>query len=62
MNGTIPKFLDEKELNDSYYNTPNPYEDHPSCNVDLGALSNYAMKVGKKLVELTKQEVMQFAL
>jgi hypothetical protein len=57
-----PKFLEGVELPNSYYETPNPYKTAPSCNVDLLELSRYARKIGKKLVELTKEEVQQFAI
>ena len=66
MNGTNtferPKFLVGVELPDSYYETPDPYKTAPSCNVNLLELSRYARKIGKKLVELTKEEVQQFAI
>ncbi len=57
-----PKFLEGVEHPDSYYEPPNPYKSAPSCNVNLLELSRYARKVGKKLVELTKEEVQQFAI
>lgn len=57
-----PKFLEGVELPNSYYETPNPYKTAPSCNVDLLELSRYARKIGKKLVELTKEEVQQFSI
>ena len=66
MNGTKtlerPKFLEGENLPNSYYETPNPYKNAPSCNVNLLELSRYARKMGKKLLELTKQEVQQFAI
>jgi len=64
MNGTEtiiePKFLEKEELPPSYYEAPDPYKDAPSCNINLLELSRYARKIGKKLAELTKEEVMQF--
>ena len=57
-----PKFLEGVELPNSYYETPDPYKTVPSCNVNLLELSRYARKIGKKLVELTKEEVQQFAI
>ena len=57
-----PKFLEGVELPNSYYETPDPYKSVPSCNVNLLELSRYARKIGKKLVELTKEEVQQFAI
>ena len=49
-------------LSEGYYETPNPYVNAPSCHVNLLELSRYARKIGKKLVELTKEEVQQFAI
>ena len=66
MNGTKtlerPKFLEGVNLPKSYYETPNPYKNAPSCNVNLLELSRYARRMGKELVELTKEEVQQFAI
>lgn len=66
MNGTerrpLPKFLEGEPLPKGYYDPPNPYVSSPSCHVDLPALAKYAKKVGKKLTELTKEEVRRFAI
>lgn len=66
MNGTKtlerPKFLEGVELPDSYYEAPDPYKSAPSCNVNLLELSRYARKKRRKLIELTKEEVQQFAI
>ena len=53
---------DCEELPTSYYEAPDPYKSAPSCNVNLLELSRYARKIGKKLIELTKEEVLQFAI
>ncbi len=62
MNGTKPKFLENSNPSRSYYETPNPYENAPSCHVNLLELSRYAKKCGKKLVELTQDEVKRFTI
>lgn len=62
MNGTKPLFLQPENIDESYYKTPNPYKNAPSCNVNLLELSRYARKTGKKLVELTVDEVAMFAI
>lgn len=62
MNGTKPEFLKDVTVDEKYYKTPNPYENAPSCNVNLLELSRYAKKVGKQLSELTRAEVLQFAM
>ena len=62
MNGTKPKFLDESALQKDYYEQPNPYVNPPSCNVNLLELSRYAKRMGKKLVDLTTEEVNKFSI
>lgn len=62
MNGMKPNFLQNVCVNPGYYETPNPYENAPSCNVDLLALSRYAKEKGKKLIELTQEEIQRFSL
>ena len=62
MNGIKPKFLDNVTLSPEYFAAPNPYKTAPSCNVNLLALSRYAASKGKKLVELTQDEVQRFAI
>ena len=62
MNGTKPRFMKNSEVNQSYYEQPNPYVNAPSCHVNLLELSRYAKKCGKKLVELTQEEVKKFSI
>lgn len=62
INVDKPKFLETEKLPESYYETPSPYKNAPSCNVNLLELSRYAKKMGKKIIELTKEEVQQFAI
>ena len=57
MNGTKPKFMENQIPAQSYFEQPNPYVNAPSCHVNLLELSRYAMRCGKKLVELTQDEV-----
>ena len=66
MNGidhpiALPKFLEGEPLPAGYYDAPNPYVSHTSCNVDLPALARYAKSVGKKLPDLTKEEDKRFS-
>ncbi len=65
MNGTkvmpLPKFLEGEPLPPGYYDPPNPYVSAPSCYVDLPALARYAKSIGKKITDLTKEEVKQFS-
>ena len=62
MNGTRPKFMENQILTQSYFEQPNPYVNAPSCHVNLLELSKYARKKGKKLADLSKEEVNQFLI
>ena len=62
MNGIKPAFLENTVPESFYYEAPNPYMDAPACNVNLLALSRYARSVGKKLTDLTKEEVNRFSV
>ena len=52
--------MENQILAQSYFEQPNPYVNAPSCHVNLLELSRYAKKCGKKLVELTQEEVKKF--
>lgn len=60
MNGMKPEFLKGKKLSSSYYEAPDPYTSVPSGNTNLLELSRYAKEAGKKLAELTAEEVDRF--
>ncbi len=67
MNGTkkvvcIPKFLEGEPLPAGYNDSPNPYVNPPATKYNLRALVNYALKAGKKVTELTKEEANQFLI
>ena len=62
MSETKPKFLENTNIHPSYYKKLNPYVNAPSCNVNLLELSRYAKQCGKKIIELTKEEVKLFTL
>ena len=62
MNGTKPRFLENEAIAPSYYEQPNPYVNAPFCHVNLLELSRYAKKCGKKLIELTQEEVKRFSI
>lgn len=61
MNGMKPNFI-TGEVKPDYYAPPNPYTTAPSCHVNLMELSRYAKKHGKKVMELTKEEVEKFTI
>lgn len=60
MNGTKPEFL--SEVPENYYSKPDPYKLPESCNVNLLELSRYAKSAGKKITELTAEEVAKFKI
>ena len=62
MNGTKPKFMENTTVHPSYHEKPNPYVNAPSCHVNLLELSRYAKQCGKKLIELTQEEVKMFSI
>ena len=62
MNGMKPKFMENLIVDSSYYEQPNPYANAPSCHVNLLELSRYAKQCGKKLIELTQEEVKIFSI
>lgn len=62
MNGMKPKFMENSIIDQSYYEQPDPYVNAPSCHVDLLELSRYAKRCGKKLTELTQEEVKIFSI
>lgn len=60
MNGMKPKFMENMTVDQRYYEQPNPYVNAPSCHVNLLELSRYAKQCGKKLADLTSEEVKKF--
>ena len=65
MNGTssvvrIPKFLEGEPLPKGYSDPPNPYADPPISQYNVRAMVNYALRAGKKVTELTKEEADKF--
>lgn len=55
-----PKFLDGVELPASYYQSPDPYNDAPDCEISLLELSRYARSRNKRIIDLSCEEVLQF--
>lgn len=55
-----PKFLDGIKLPASYYQSPDPYNDAPDCEISLLALSRYARSKNKRIANLSCEEVLQF--
>ena len=57
-----PESMKKAVLSEGYYETPNPYVNAPSCHVNLLELSRYARKKGKKLADLSQDDVNQFLI
>ena len=55
-----PKFLDGVELPATYYQSPDPYNDAPDCEISLLALSKYVRSRNKRVTDLSCDEVLQF--
>lgn len=62
MNGMKPEYLRGRKMSMEYYNPPNPYKKAPTCDIDLLELSRYASRAGKKLAELTSDEINWFRI
>ena len=62
MSRTKPLFLENATLNSNYYQQPSPYIIAPSCHVNLLELSRYARQFGKRLIEVTPEEVQKFSI
>lgn len=66
MNGTeyikIPKFLEGETLPNGYFDSPDPYKNPPKSKYNMRAVVNYALKNGKNVTDLTKDEVMPFLI
>ena len=60
MNGTKPNYFELGKLIPGYFEAPNPYQNPPKCNVNLLEMSRYARRQGKKLLELTQEEIDNF--
>lgn len=64
MNGTdmvrLPKFLEGEILPKDYYATPDPYSLPDTGKYNLGGMVRYAIKHGKQVTDLTKEEVKEF--
>ncbi len=47
---------------EEYMAPPNPYRNPPKSKLNLLELSRYARRVGKKIEELTAEEILQFKI
>lgn len=60
MTGQIPKYLDQMPIPNGYYDKLDPYADPKSGKLDLKALHEYSVRVGKEINELSYDELKQY--
>ena len=58
----IPRFMEDQPLPEGYNEALNPYKNPPNSKYNLRAMVNYALQAGKKVPELTVEEVEQFLI
>jgi len=58
----VPLFMEGEELPPGYFDSPNPYKNPPSFRYNMRAMVNYALKRGKNVTDLTKEEVRPFLI
>ena len=54
-----PNFYKDHQPPKGYYDTPDPYAEM-SLSVDLRGIYEFAQKVGKKMTDLSYEEMMRF--
>lgn len=62
MNGMNNKIQKLAEPAANYSAIPDPYKDAPSMHLDLPNLSRYADRVGKKIMDLSPEEIEKFRI
>ena len=62
MNGIRKPAIILADSMEEYMAPPNPYRNPPKSKLNLLELSRYARRVGKKIEELTAEEILQFKI
>lgn len=62
MNGIRKPAVILADSAEEYMATPDPYKPSPKSKLNLFELGEYARRVGKKVDELTAEEILQFKL
>ena len=62
MNGIRKPAVILADSMDEYMATPNPYKASPKSKLHIQRLVRYAERVGKKIEELTAEEILQFKI
>lgn len=60
MNGIRKPAVILADSMEEYMAPPNPYKNPPKCKLNLLELGRYARRVGKRIEELTAEEILQF--
>lgn len=60
MNGIEKVPLILADSMEDYVATPDPYKNAPDCKVDILELSRYARKTGRKIIDLSPEEILRF--
>ena len=62
MNGIRKPAVILADSMEEYMAPPNPYKNPPRSKLNLLELSRYARRVGKKIEDLTAEEILQFKI
>ena len=62
MNGIRKPAVILADSMEEYMAPPNPYKNPPRSKLNLLDLSHYARRAGKKIEELTAEEILQFKI
>ena len=60
MNGIRKPAVILADSMEEYMAPPNPYKNPPKSKLNIFKLGEYARRVGKKIEELTAEEILQF--
>ena len=56
------KYWENRTPPESYYQPIDPCSPPPPCNINLRALSEYAKQTGRKIIDISYDEVQRFAV
>ena len=62
MDGIKVRYWEGRTPPPEYYEPPDPYKPGPKCNINLSELTKYARRTGKRIVDMTYEEVQAFAV
>ncbi len=62
MSGMKAKYWEGRTPDAEFFAPIDPYQAQPNCPFDLSKVLAYAKEQGKKIIDLTYEEVQQFAV